>query len=88
LGKSHYKSNIIGKYGTEKIASINKIESLGYIKVNGKYIFSTTYDTEASIVAAATLLIGGNLPVGSMVMGNGVLWLSMTTNNLTTLATP
>lgn len=90
MGDSHYKSDLIGKNGTETISNFASISGTGfnassYVKVGTKYILTTTFNTAASINIAATALVG-TCPAGSMALGVGVLWV-FASDNVATKAT-
>ena len=75
---SHLDSNLEGKDGTETITNIASVESTkvkatSYIQIGDhKYIFVSSFNTEASIVAAATAIDASIR--GSLILGPGSLW--------------
>lgn len=71
MGDSHYKSNIVGKNGTESISNFS------YVGVGtGKYIFAkpatNVGETSASVLAYCTTLVSTSKK-GSLYMGD-VTW--------------
>ena len=83
MGTSHVDSNMEAKDGTETItgfATISgttlsgaNVRATNYVRVGThKYIFTTTYATEASIVAEATAVDAS--VKGSIALGVGRLW--------------
>ncbi len=79
MGQSHYKSNYIGFAGTEYIASMAAIKTVAsdsvYIKLGAsQYLLVGNANTEATILAEATSLVGATI-VGSMYMSRkGNMW--------------
>jgi hypothetical protein len=84
MGQSHFKSNLIGKNGTEYIASMAAVKTVandnGYLKIGGsQYLIVGNSNTEATVLAEATALVGATI-VGSLYLGrSGQAWF-MTTN--------
>jgi len=79
MGTSHFKSNIVGKAGTETINGFTSVSASGIYTSSKMRIGSTQYllvgglNTEASIVAVATALTV--TPTGSLYLSTaGKLW--------------
>lgn len=90
MGTSHLDSNLEGKDGTETITNIASVESTkvkatSYVQIGDhKYIFTSEYSTEASIVANATSVDAS--VKGSITLGNGRLWVHDTDTAATLLS--
>ena len=102
MGKSHFKSHIIGYDGTQNIASINNITALGeisgvgelsaaHIKIGtNKYIFATAQTTAATLEAEATAYakasLDATLITGSIALGAGAIWYFTNSSTATKVA--
>ena len=79
MGTSHFKSNIVGKAGTETINGFTSVSASSVYTSSKMRIGSTQYllvgglNTEASIVVVATALT--TTPTGSLYLSTaGKLW--------------
>lgn len=79
MSTSKIDSNMQGKNGTETITNFasvsgDNVKATDYVQIStGKIIFGGSLNKEASIVAAATALIGATVK-GSIYSGRDDLW--------------
>lgn len=104
MGKSHYKSDIIGYDGTQKIASINKIDISATITgavvqstgpvISANYIkigtkyIFTTSFSTAASINAEATALAGTAAQGSIALGKGEFWIFASDNSATMFAQP